>query len=135
VIGNTFMQVQKCVSQRCQDNKTNGRVTLQTRGSKFVKYQELRIQELPDQVPVGHIPRAMTVHCSGELTRQCCPGDVITVSGVFMTVKYSGYRAITAGLQADTFLEASTIQKEKLNFNALLLSDHNEQIVSDDIRW
>lgn len=39
---------------------------MQTRGSRFVKYQELRLQELPDQVPVGHIPRAVTVHCRGE---------------------------------------------------------------------
>ena len=38
---------------------------MQTRGSKFVKYQELRLQELPDQVPVGHIPRAITVQCRG----------------------------------------------------------------------
>ena len=40
---------------------------MQTRGSRFVKYQELRLQELPDQVPVGHIPRALTVHCRGDV--------------------------------------------------------------------
>ncbi len=129
VVGNTFMPVQKCISQRCQDNKTNGKITMQTRGSKFVKYQELRIQELPDQVPVGHIPRAMNIHCSGELTRLCGPGDVVTISGVFLTVKYSGYRAVTAGLQADTYLEAFSIDKQKLNFDALLLSTDNELIV------
>jgi DNA replicative helicase MCM subunit Mcm2 (Cdc46/Mcm family) len=43
-----------------------GKIHMQTRGSRFVKYQELRLQELPDQVPVGHIPRAVTVHCRGE---------------------------------------------------------------------
>lgn len=46
---------------------------MQTRGSKFVKYQELRLQELPDQVPVGHIPRSMTVHCrSYDLLLSVC---------------------------------------------------------------
>ncbi len=34
---------------------------MQTRGSRFVKYQEMRVQELPDQVPVGHIPRSISV--------------------------------------------------------------------------
>jgi DNA replication licensing factor MCM7 len=57
------MPLQKCPSQRCQDNKTAGKLTLQTRGSRFLKYQELKLQELPDQVPTGHIPRSMTVHC------------------------------------------------------------------------
>lgn len=40
-----------------------------------MRYQEARIQELPDQVPIGHIPRAMTVHCRGGLTRMCSPGE------------------------------------------------------------
>ncbi len=62
---------------------------MQSRGSKFIKYQELRIQELPDQVPVGHIPRSITIKCRGENTRRCGPGDIITVSGIFLADKLS----------------------------------------------
>lgn len=57
------MPLQKCPSQRCRDNNSAGQLHMQTRGSRFMKYQEIRVQELPDQVPVGHIPRSMTVHC------------------------------------------------------------------------
>ena len=63
VFGSQFMPIQVCSSERCKDNKTSGKIQMQTRGSRFVKYQELRLQELPDQVPVGHIPRSMTIHC------------------------------------------------------------------------
>ena len=63
ILGPQYMPIQKCPSQRCTDNKTSGKITMQTRGSRFVKYQELRLQELPDQVPVGHIPRSLTIHC------------------------------------------------------------------------
>jgi DNA replication licensing factor MCM7 len=87
VTGNQFMPVNRCPSQRCKDDKTLGRVHMQTRGSKFVKYQELRVQELPDQVPVGHIPRALTVQCRGEQTRACGPGDIVCISGIFLTVR------------------------------------------------
>jgi DNA replication licensing factor MCM7 len=52
---------------------------MQTRGSRFVKYQELRLQELPDQVPVGHIPRALTVHCRGEETKFAKVIDIIKI--------------------------------------------------------
>lgn len=116
VIGAQFMPVQRCPSLKCKDNKVAGKVHMQTRGSRFVKYQELRVQELPDQVPVGHIPRTMTVHCRGEQTRQCIPGDVVTVSGIFLTARYSGYRAIKAGLLGDTYLEASCIEKQKQSY-------------------
>ena len=41
--------------------RSGGRLYLQTRGSKFMKYQEIKIQEHNDQVPVGNIPRSMTI--------------------------------------------------------------------------
>ncbi len=44
-----------------------------------MKYQELKVQELPEQVPVGHIPRTLTVICKGEMTRKASPGDVVTI--------------------------------------------------------
>lgn len=45
-----FLPLQDCPGPTCTRNKVPGRLFLQTRGSKFVKYQELRLQELPDQV-------------------------------------------------------------------------------------
>jgi len=35
-----------------------------------------------DQVPVGNIPRSITVYCRGEVTRQAQPGDHVSVTGV-----------------------------------------------------
>lgn len=50
VVGLQFMPLQQCTSQRCKDNGTHGRLQMQSRGSKFTKYQEIKIQELPCQV-------------------------------------------------------------------------------------
>ena len=41
----TFMPLIMCPSQECQTNRSGGRLYLQTRGSKFVKFQEMKIQE------------------------------------------------------------------------------------------
>lgn len=41
-----FMPLQQCTSEHCTRNKNKGRLHLQTRGSLFYKFQELRIQEL-----------------------------------------------------------------------------------------
>ena len=49
-----------------------------------INSQELKIQELADQVPMGHIPRSMTVRVMGELTRRVKPGETATITGVFM---------------------------------------------------
>ena len=89
------------------------RALTQTRGSKFVKYQELRVQELPDQVPVGHIPRSVVVVCRADTTRLAAPGDIVNLSGIFLPTPFTGYQAIKAGLTADTYIEAHDIRKKK----------------------
>ena len=92
-------------------------VHTQTRGSKFTKYQEVKLQELPNQVPIGHIPRSMTVHVTGELTRTTSPGDIVKISGVFLPTKFEGYKALKAGLTADTYLRAFQIEGEKKSYD------------------
>lgn len=38
-------------------------------------------------MPVGNIPRSMTVYCRGEVTRCAQPGDHVSVTGVsFVTI-------------------------------------------------
>lgn len=40
-----FLPANECPSEDCRVNKAGGRLYLQTRGSKFVKFQEVKIQE------------------------------------------------------------------------------------------
>jgi DNA replication licensing factor MCM7 len=115
-----FLPQRLCPSEECRRQSKNGdTLHLQTRGSKFVKFQELKLQELPSQVPMGHVPRSMSVHCRGELTRMACPGDVVTIDGVFLPqrVAEAGYRAMKAGLVTTTFLEAQNIIVHKKSYD------------------
>ena len=50
IASTSFMPQLMCPSDDCRINKSGGRLYLQTRGSKFVKFQEIKIQELSDQV-------------------------------------------------------------------------------------
>ena len=106
-----FLPQRLCPSEECRRRTRHGdTLHLQTRGSRFVKFQELKLQELPEQVPMGHVPRSLSVHCRGELTRQAAPGDVVVVDGVFLPSRVeSGYRAMSAGLVSGTFLEAQNV--------------------------
>ncbi|XP_059099226.1 DNA replication licensing factor mcm7-like [Tigriopus californicus] len=104
-----FMPLIMCPAEDCRVNKSGGRLYLQTRGSKFIKFQELKIQEHSDAVPVGHIPRSITIYCRGEATRQCVPGNHVAVDGVFLPIAKTGFRALSAGLVADTYLEAHRV--------------------------
>jgi DNA replication licensing factor MCM7 len=52
------------------------------RGCRFTRSQEAKLQELTEQVPMGHVPRSMTVYLHNDLTRKVTAGDVVEISGV-----------------------------------------------------
>ncbi|XP_053824553.1 DNA replication licensing factor MCM7 [Vidua chalybeata] len=109
--GPTFTPLLLCPSRECQTNRSGGRLYLQSRGSKFTKFQELRIQEHSDQVPVGHLPRSLSLHLSGANTRQAQPGDHVRVTGTFLPLLRPGFRQVTQGLLSETFLEGHHLAK------------------------
>ncbi|KAL9122878.1 MAG: hypothetical protein Q9187_000567 [Circinaria calcarea] len=116
-----FTPMVECLSEECKKNNSKGQLFLSTRASKFLPFQEVKIQEMADQVPVGHIPRTLTVHCHGTLTRQINPGDVIDVAGIFLPTPYTGFKAIRAGLLTDTYLEAQHVNQHKKAYDDLVV--------------
>ncbi|CAB9519862.1 Zygotic DNA replication licensing factor mcm3 [Seminavis robusta] len=125
-----FMPQRSCPSEECRTRRGGGdTLHLQTRGSKFVKFQELKIQELPSQVPIGHVPRSMSVYCRGELTRMATPGDVVTIDGIFLPRKLaeSGFAAIKAGLISTTYLESQNIIVHKKSYDESLLDSLSDE--------
>ncbi|XP_031465949.1 DNA replication licensing factor MCM7 [Phasianus colchicus] len=107
----TFTPLLLCPSRDCATNRAGGRLQLQSRGSKFIKFQELRLQEHSDQVPVGRLPRCLPVVLLGENSRLVQPGDHVAVSGAFLPALSSGFRQLTQGLLSETFLEAHHVVK------------------------
>jgi DNA replication licensing factor MCM7 len=126
-----FLPQRTCPSQECRNRRGGGGDTLhlQTRGSKFVKFQEVKLQELPSQVPIGHVPRSMSVYCRGELTRVTSPGDIVTIDGIFLPRRLggdTGFAAMKAGLISTTFLEAQNIVVHKKSYDESLLDSLSE---------
>ena len=119
VTGQQYMPLTFCTSRVCVTNRTRAPLYPQARASKFLAYQEIRIQEMTDQVPVGHIPRSMNVHLYGRLTRQVSPGDIVQLGGIFLPLPYTGFRGIRAGLLTDTYLEAQSIHQLKKTYEAM----------------
>jgi DNA replication licensing factor MCM7 len=102
-----------CPSKDCEENQSKGQLYPSSRASKFLPFQEVKIQELAEQVPIGQIPRTLTVLCYGSLVRQVSPGDVVDISGIFLPTPYTGFQAMRAGLLTDTYLEAHHIIQHK----------------------
>lgn len=133
----SFMPVADCPSEDCRVNKSGGRLYLQTRGSKFMKFQEIKIQEHSDQVPVGHIPRSMTVFCRGESTRLAQPGDHVVITGIFLPIVRSGFQQMISGLLSETFIEAHRVaclnKTDESELSAELTAAELAELTRDDL--
>ncbi|KAK4552971.1 DNA replication licensing factor MCM7 [Recurvomyces mirabilis] len=122
VTAKQFTPLVECQSEDCVKNGAKGQLFLSTRASKFLPFQEVKIQEMADQVPVGHIPRQLTIHCHGALARQINPGDVVDIAGIFLPTPYTGFKAIKAGLLTDTYLEAQYVNQHKKAYDNMVMA-------------
>ncbi|KAF5134163.1 DNA replication licensing factor [Metarhizium brunneum] len=110
-----------CPSQDCKANQAKGQLNPSTRASKFLPFQEVKVQEMAEQVPIGQIPRSLTVLCYGSLVRKINPGDVVDISGIFLPTPYTGFKAMKAGLLTDTYLEAHHIHQHKKAYSEMIV--------------
>ncbi|GFR49380.1 hypothetical protein Agub_g11405 [Astrephomene gubernaculifera] len=117
VTGRTFKPLDNDSKERAKVSRKMQPV-METRGSKFVKFQEARLQELAEEVPEGATPRTLSIHLLGEVTRTMKPGDDVTITGIFLPEQYTGFRAMRAGLLMSTYLEAHNVVQSKRQYGS-----------------
>lgn len=81
--------------------------------SQFVDQQVIKLQEAPDQVPVGELPRHVLVSADRYLTNRVVPGSRCTIMGVFSIYQNKGSKnSSTSGAVAirTPYLRAVGIQ-------------------------
>ncbi|KAK0626621.1 MCM2/3/5 family-domain-containing protein [Immersiella caudata] len=82
--------------------------------SKFVDQQIIKLQEAPDQVPVGELPRHVLISADRYLTNRVVPGSRCTVMGIFSIYQSKGSKNSTSGAVAirTPYLRATGIQTD-----------------------
>ncbi|KAH7318483.1 DNA replication licensing factor mcm5 [Stachybotrys elegans] len=65
--------------------------------SRFVDQQIIKLQEAPDQVPVGELPRHVLISADRFLTNRVVPGSRCTVMGIFSIYQNKGSKNSSTG--------------------------------------
>ncbi|CCC69873.1 hypothetical protein NCAS_0D02920 [Naumovozyma castellii] len=67
--------------------------------STFIDQQFLKLQEIPELVPVGEMPRNITMSCDRYLTNRVIPGTRVTIVGIYSiySSKKRGYNSNNDG--------------------------------------
>jgi len=106
-----------CSSQRCKA-KTQSDFRLISKSSEFIDWQSIMIQEIPEDLPPGRIPRSVQSILTHNLVDSVKPGDRIKFMGIFKSV-----------LAQSTQSNNSTLFKTFIDVNFIDPEDKSEQIV------
>ena len=124
----TYMPMLDCPSNICKTNQSRGKIYNQQRQSKFISYQEIKVQEPSHHVPTGHVPRSLTIIALGQAVKQCSPGDSVTIHGIFLPSSLNNMSVHKSKLIHDTYIEAFKIIKHKSSVIRSVPEEMNQRI-------
>ncbi|MCD6444428.1 ATP-binding protein [Candidatus Bathyarchaeota archaeon] len=73
----------------CEACKKRGPFEFVESESEFIDYQELRVQEKPEDLPPGQLPRWLNIRVYDELVDVARPGDTVAITGIVRAVQES----------------------------------------------
>ncbi|KAK6354717.1 minichromosome maintenance protein 5 [Orbilia brochopaga] len=80
---------------------------------RFIDQQVLKLQEAPDQVPVGELPRHVLLSADRYLTNRVIPGSRCTVMGIFSIYQNKGSKGPSSAVAIRTpYIRVVGIQAE-----------------------
>lgn len=108
----------------CPSCQGKGPFELNLENTIYQNYQRITIQESPNKVAAGRLPRSKDVILLGDLCDSCKPGDEIDVTGVY-TNNYDGALNNKQGFPVfNTIIHANHIyNKDKMEGTQLLDED------------
>jgi DNA replication licensing factor MCM5 len=100
---------------------------------RFIDQQVLKLQEAPDQVPVGELPRHILVSADRYLTNKVVPGSRCTVMGVFSIYQSKGAKGASAAVALrNPYLRAIGIRSDvdhSMKGNATFTEEEEEEFL------
>lgn len=104
-----------CVSVMAEEERLRrGTIKLEPEQSKYRDWQLVVIQERPEEVPAGQIPRSIEVVLTDDLVDVARPGDRVTVIGVVRLTRSSRFNKIiyTPYIEANNVVVAQRLLEE-----------------------
>ncbi|MET1101227.1 MAG: minichromosome maintenance protein MCM [Pyrodictiaceae archaeon] len=120
IIGETFEKPQVCPI--C--GRSSGQFRLILERSKLVDWQRVVIQERPEEVPPGQLPRSIEVVFQDELVDLVRPGDRVTVVGI---VRVRPDSASKKRLIYDLYIDANHVEVSQKALEEVTITREDEE--------
>ncbi len=117
-----------CINKSCKA-KAKSDFRLITKMSEFVDWQSITIQEIPEDLPPGRMPRSVQAILKHDLVDYVKPGDRVNVIGIFKSVLATSMRNQNSTL-FKTYIEVNYIDpEEKSDQDIDITKEEKEEIL------
>jgi len=116
-----------CVNKRCKA-KAQSDFRLISKKSEFIDWQSITIQEVPEDLPAGRIPRSVQTILKYNLVDYVKPGDRVKVMGTFKSVLAQSTKSINSTL-FKTFIDVNYIDPEDKSEEDIDLSKEDKDAI------
>ncbi|MFX1412081.1 MAG: minichromosome maintenance protein MCM [Promethearchaeota archaeon] len=118
-----------CINKRCKA-KAQSDFRLISKKSEFIDWQSIMIQEIPEDLPPGRIPRSVQCILTYNLVDTVKPGDRVKVMGIFKSVLAQSTKSVNSTL-FKTFISINYIDPEDKSEEIVELSKEDKKQIED----
>ena len=105
-------------------NKATGGFKFIPEKSKFTDWQKIVIQEKPEEIPAGQLPRSIEVILTGDLVDIARPGDRVIVTGI---VRIKQERKKTSKPIFEPYIEANYVEVHQKVLEEVEITQEDEE--------
>ncbi len=103
-----------------------GPFKLLTEDSKFIDWQKITIQERPEDLPPGQMPRSVTVLLKYDLVDTIRPGDRVSVIGVLRSVPDFSQKSAGKLATFHVNMDSNNVVPEEKEFETIEITEDEE---------
>jgi len=116
-----------CPNKTCKA-KAQSDFHLVSKISKFIDWQSIMIQEIPEDLPPGRIPRSVQAILTHDLVDIVKPGDRVKIIGIFKSVVAQSSRNLNSNI-FKTFISVNLIDPEDKTDEFIELSKDDKDTI------
>ncbi|WP_440059890.1 minichromosome maintenance protein MCM [Thermogladius sp. 4427co] len=108
-----------------------GKFELVLEKSKFVDWQKIVVQERPEEIPPGQIPRSLEVVVTGDLVDAARPGDRALVVGVLRVMPTQASQKATGRSVFSFYIDANYIEVQQKVLEEIEITREDEDKIKE----
>jgi len=119
------------IPYQCPNNQCNrkGPFTFIAQESKFIDWQKIRIQEKPEELPAGQMPRSLDALLQEDLVDTVRPGNRITAVGILYSARDQGQKGSLKTFHI--YLEINSIDTSEIDTERLEITPQEAQKIEE----